>query len=255
MNHIAKLGCAVMVLGAISTNANSYADTLLGVYAGGQMWAMETEGAFASNNELATFNYDDERNGSYYLALEHFVPLVPNAKVIHTTMDTNGATNLTGNLSFAGQDYAVNTRLGTDLSLTTTDYILYYEILDNDIISIDVGINAKNIDGEIAVLDEQTNTTSQASFSGYVPMIYSRAEVGLPFTSWSVFAEGSYLSFDDHTISDMQAALEYRAIDSLALNLNFQLGYRIMNVELDDLDSINTELDFSGVFAGIEFHF
>lgn len=147
MNHIAKLGCAVMVLGAISTNANSYADTLLGVYAGGQMWAMETEGAFASNNELATFNYDDERNGSYYLALEHFVPLVPNAKVIHTTMDTNGATNLTGNLSFAGQDYAVNTRLGTDLSLTTTDYILYYEILDNDIISIDVGINAKNIDG------------------------------------------------------------------------------------------------------------
>jgi outer membrane protein len=170
-------------------------------------------------------------------------------------MDTNGDTNLSGEFNFGGQDYAINTSLRTDLSLTTTDYILYYEILDNDVVSIDVGINAKNIDGEISVLDEQSNSASDASFSGYVPMVYSRAEVGLPFTSWSVFAEGSYLSFDDHTISDMQAAIEYRAIDSLALNLNFQLGYRSMNIELDDLDSINTELDFSGVFAGVEFHF
>ncbi len=255
MNHIAKLGCTVLALGAISSSAHSHADTLLGLYAGGQMWAMETEGAFASNNDLANFNYDDERNGSYYLAVEHFVPLIPNVKIIQTSMDTNGATNLSGEFNFGGQDYAINTSLRTDLSLTTTDYILYHEILDNDVVSIDVGINAKNIDGEISVLDEQSNSASDASFSGYVPMVYSRAEVGLPFTSWSVFAEGSYLSFDDHTISDMQAAIEYRAIDSLALNLNFQLGYRSMNIELDDLDSINTELDFSGVFAGVEFHF
>ena len=156
MNHIAKLGCTVLALGAISSSAHSHADTLLGLYAGGQMWAMETEGAFASNNDLATFNYDDERNGSYYLAVEHFVPLIPNVKVIQTSMDTNGATNLSGEFNFGGQDYAINTSLRTDLSLTTTDYILYYEILDNDVVSIDVGINEKNIDGEIWIAMEKS---------------------------------------------------------------------------------------------------
>jgi outer membrane protein len=254
MNQLAKLGSTVLAFGAL-TSSMVQADTLLGVYAGGQMWAMETEGAFATNNDLAKFSFDDERNSSFYIALEHFVPFIPNAKVIRTSLDTSGGGVLSNDFSFAGQNYAMSADLGTEFTITTTDYILYYEILDNDLISIDLGINAKNIDGIITVVDRDSGSVSDASFNGFVPMAYSRAEIGLPFTNWSIFAEGNYLSFNDQTISDVQAAIEYRAIDSLALNLSFQLGYRALNIELEDLDSVYSELDFSGVFAGVEFHF
>lgn len=254
MNQLAKLGSTVLAFGVL-VSTTVQADTLLGVYAGGQMWAMETEGSFATNNDLATFSFDDERNSSMYIAFEHFVPLIPNVKIIRTSLDTSGGGVLSNDFSFAGEDYSINADLGTEFTVTTTDHILYYEILDNDLISIDIGLNAKNIDGVLTVVDRDTGTASDASFNGYVPMAYSRAEIGLPFTNWSIFAEGNYLSFNDQTVSDMQAAIEYRAIDSLALNLSFQLGYRSLNIELEDLDSVYTELDFSGVFAGVEFHF
>lgn len=254
MNQLAKLGSTVLAFGVL-VSTTVQADTLLGVYAGGQMWAMETEGSFATNNDLATFSFDDERNSSMYIAFEHFVPLIPNVKIIRTSLDTSGGGVLSNDFSFAGEDYSINADLGTEFTVTTTDHILYYEILDNDLISIDIGLNAKNIDGVLTVVDRDTGAASDASFNGYVPMAYSRAEIGLPFTNWSIFAEGNYLSFKDQTVSDMQAAIEYRAIDSLALNLSFQLGYRSLNIELEDLDSVYTELDFSGVFAGVEFHF
>ena len=69
-----------VVLSGLLLSTTSHADTLLGLYGGAQMWAMESEGAFASDANLANFTFDDERQGSYYLAFEHFIPLVPNAK-------------------------------------------------------------------------------------------------------------------------------------------------------------------------------
>ena len=86
-------------------------------------------------------------------------------------------------------------------------------------------------------------------------MVYSKIEFGIPATDWSIFAEGSYLSIDDHSVSDLNAAFEYRIIDSLAVNVALQIGGRAVTIELDDLDNTFTDLKFSGVYAGIEVHF
>jgi outer membrane protein len=252
---IKQLMGVTLTLGAIGMNTHVQADTLLGVYGGAQMWAMESEGAFSSDTDLASFNFDDERQGSYYVAVEHFIPLLPNVKLIHTTFDTDGATQLSSAFSFGGQNYAVDTQLATDIDMSMTDHVLYYEILDNDLISIDIGLNAKKIDATIVVTDTQNATTSSQDISGYIPMLYSKVEFGIPATDWSIFAEGSYLSIDDHSVSDLNAAFEYRVIDSLALNLALQLGARAVTIELDDLDDTYTDLEFSGVYAGIEVHF
>ena len=82
------------------------ADTLLGLYAGAQMWAMETEGSVATTaNDLLAFAYDDERQGSYYIALEHFVPFVPNAKIVITSLETDGVANINSTFNFAGESF------------------------------------------------------------------------------------------------------------------------------------------------------
>ena len=139
--------------------------------------------------------------------------------------------------------------------MTATDFILYYEIFDNDLFSVDIGINGKNVDGTLVVDAPDSGITARQSFSGIVPMGYSRLAFGLPFTGLGVYAEGSYLAIDDSKVSDIEVALTYSFIESLALDLTLQLGYRDTTVELDDLDDTYTDLGFDGIFAGIEFHF
>jgi outer membrane protein len=247
------LSIGLVALCACST---SQADTLLGLYAGAQVWNMETSGGFSSDGSNADFNFEAQTNSNLYVAFEHPVPLIPNIKVQRTIMDTYGETTLNSQYSFGDEIYAGNTDVLTDVQLTATDFILYYELFDNDLISFDVGVNTKYIDGELLVTEkDDASHSSREAFSGPVPMLYSRLAIGIPFSGFGAFAEGSFLSIDDHTLSDYQAALTYSLMENLAIDVTFQLGYRAVTLELDDLDDIYSDLDFKGVYAGLEVHF
>ena len=247
------LGCALL---AATVAAPVQADTILGAYVGAQGWNMGVDGGFSNQeSSLTNFAFDDKTNGSFYVALEHPVPLIPNVKINRTTLDTAGVTTLTAEFEFNGTLYSENTNLNTDFEITATDFILYYEILDNDLVSIDVGINGKYIDGTIMVAESTGNRMVSEDFSGVIPMAYAKAEIGLPFTGLGVYAEGSFLAIGDSTVSDFQAALTYSFVESLALDMTLQAGYRSMTIELDDLDDLYSNLEFTGVFVGLEFDF
>ena len=232
------------------------ADTLLGLYAGAQAWNMETSGGFSDDGVNTQFNFGDETKSSFYIAFEHPIPLVPNVKVTKTDMDTSGDITLDTNFSFGDQLFIGSTDIFTDVTLSTTDFILYYELFDNDLISFDVGLNGKYVDGELFVATKDDQSISgQEEFSGIVPMIYSRLAVGLPLTGFGAYVEGSFLSIDDQTLTDYQAAITYSLMDNLAIDMTLQLGYRAMSLDLEDLDGIYSDLEFKGAFAGLEVHF
>ena len=234
----------------------SDADTLLGLYAGAQTWNMQTSGGFSNNDNNANFNFDEQANSNLYVAFEHPLPLIPNVKLQRTVIDTNGETTLDTGFDFGGKTYASSSNLITDVELTATDFILYYELFDNDLISFDLGLNVKYIDGELFVTDKGDEpNSSRERFSGPIPMAYSRLALGLPLTGFGAFVEGSFLSIDDQTLSDYQAAVTYSLIENLAIDVTFQIGYRAITLELDDLDDIYADLEFKGFFAGLEVHF
>ena len=252
MNKSLCAGALVLALSSFS----SQADTLLGVYAGAQAWDMETTGGFSDSNSNVDFDFEDETKGSFYVALEHPVPLIPNIKLQRTGLDTNGETLLSSSMTYDGELFSANTSVNTSLDLVSTDYIAYYELFDNDLVSFDLGVNAKHLDGDIYV-EAQNDATQNAAqdFSGFVPMLYSRVAVGVPFTGLGAYLEGSFLAFDDNTISDYQAAVTYGLLDNIAIDATLQLGYRQLKMELDDLDGIYTDFEFSGAFVGVEVHF
>ncbi|AWL12497.1 hypothetical protein HMF8227_02032 [Saliniradius amylolyticus] len=234
---------------------SAQADTLFGVYAGAQGWNMETEGGFANDTDLTQFNFEDQSQSSFYVALEHPIPLVPNAKVRRTTMDTDGVVTLDSDFTFADTGFAAGTAVDSVLEMTATDYILYYEFFDNDILTFDFGLNGKHLDGNFVVVDETGTLEGRRSFSEVIPMLYSRVAAGMPLTGWGVEAEGSFLSIDDNTIIDAQAMVTYSLMDNIAVDLTFMAGYRTVTVELDDVDDLYTDLDFKGPYAGVEVHF
>jgi len=248
----------VLALGVLFTAASlsAQADTFLGLYVGAQAWNMETQGGFSDDGINTQFTFDDKSTSSFYVAFEHPVPLIPNLKVQKTKLDTNGDIVLDADFTFGGEAFTLNTAVLSDIQLDSTDIILYYELFDNDLISFDVGINGKYIDGSLFVVAKDDPASSgQVDFSGLVPMLYTRIAVGIPATGFGAYIEGSLLSMDDQSLSDYQAAVTYSLLDNLAIDMTLQLGYRAMDVKLDDLDGFYSDMEFSGAFAGVEVHF
>lgn len=232
------------------------ADTLLGLYVGAQAWHSDVSGGFANGRSVTDFDLDKETNSHLYVALEHPVPLLPNIKIRRQNLDFSGTTTLDQDFNFAGQTYEQTRSLASDGALDSTDYVVYYEIFDNDLISFDVGINAKDFDGKVVVRDvDDSSITSAQSFGGIVPLLYSRVQIGAPIGGLGFSAEGSFLAIDDSSVYDYQAAVTYQWLDNLAVDLRFQLGYRVLQLELDDIDNLYTDMEFRGPFAGMEVHF
>jgi outer membrane protein len=215
---------------------------------------MSAEGGFAQDASLATLTFDDETNSSFYAALEHPIPLIPNIKLARTTLDTSGTSTINSQFNFGDKVFLVDAVISNQVELTATDYILYYEILDNDLVSIDVGISGKQIEGDIFVSDEN-GRSGQQSLDTIIPMGYAKVQIGLPFTGLSVMGEGTLLAIDDDSFSDYQLALSYSFVETLALDMSIQAGYRKTELDLNDVDDVYADLQFDGAFIGIEFDF
>jgi len=247
---ILAAGVAALMCGS------AQADTLLGLYIGGQMWANEASGSFGEGTDNQTvFDFDDENQGSFYVAFEHPIPLIPNIKVASTTLDTVGGTQLTSSFTFDNRTYTANSTLDTTLDASFVDYTLYYEVFDNDLLTFDFGLTARDLDASIEVFEPQTQLQSGLDVSGIIPMAYVNTIIGLPFTGFNVFAEANFISYDDQTIYDAQVGVSYALLDNLAVDFDITLGYRTMKMELNDLDNFYSDLTYDGFFAGAVVHF
>lgn len=240
--------------------ASVQADTLLGLYIGGHMWANQADGSFGEGQEIdnqAQFNFNDENQGSFFVALEHPIPLIPNIKIASTTLDTSGNATISSSFTFEGETYNANSILDTTFDLSYVDYTFYYELLDNDLLTFDVGITARDLDSQINVVGDisGTETSSDLSVSGIIPLVYVNTIIGLPFTGFNVFAEANFLSLDDSTVYDYQIGVSYELVDNLVVDLDLTLGYRAVKLELNDIDDLYSDLTFKGVFAGAIVHF
>ncbi|WP_286264413.1 TIGR04219 family outer membrane beta-barrel protein [Thalassotalea atypica] len=244
---------------------SAHADAV-GLYIGGQVWDNAASGVFGESSDMVDFNLSDEQQGSYFIAIEHPFPFIPNVKLSSTDLETSGSTLLGSNFEFGGEDFASGSQASADFDLSYIDYTLYYELFDNGLFSFDVGLTARDFDGDISVSSTMQSTdpdgnpisetlTGSESISEIVPMLYAYTNIGLPLTGLNFFAEGNFLSFDDHMMYDYQAGISYELVDNLAIDVNVTAGYRAMKLELEDLDELYTDLEFDGLFAGVVVHF
>lgn len=231
-----KLGTAAIASMFALLPVTATADTILGLYVGAQGWNADYDGSYGIGNNIQPVYVDsDDTQTSFYVALEHPVPLLPNVKIRQNNLEVDNSVGANGS------------------SFDNTDYTLYYEIFDNDIVALDVGINGKQFDGTARGQAQDISFTQE--FSGVIPTAYGAARIGLPFTNWTVTGEAKAVSFDDSELYDLQAAIEYRLIDNLAVDISISAGYRSMKVELDDVENLYSDLNFDGPFLALDVHF
>ncbi|MDI1225075.1 MULTISPECIES: TIGR04219 family outer membrane beta-barrel protein [Acinetobacter] len=168
------------------------------------------------------------------VAFEHPIPIIPNVKLKYTKLDTETESN--------------NEFAKTKIDLDHTDLILYYEILDN-IVKADVGVGATKLNGTVKQFSQNVDVDE------YAPILYAEAGAKLPFTGLSAKAEATYTNVNDVKITDAQAEIQYDFVKSIVLDLGAKVGYRVLNIELSDLDNRDMKFNFKGPYIGLNAHF
>ena len=257
---LSRLGLALLM--AIQVQSASAA-TLFGVYAGGGVWSQEIEGSATSDNPVAAFlspginvvdleddlGFDDKRNFYAYAGLEHPIPFLPNVRVDYTEISQRADGVLDRGIVFNGRAFNVTADVFSEVDLDQTDLILYYELLDN-VVSIDLGLGVRYVDGFVRVADG--SSFSSADFSGAIPLAYVGGRFDLPLTGYWIGAQARGLAYRGDSLIDIDARVGWES----DLGFGLELGYRFLDLDLDDFDDIDSaDLRVKGPFAGLTFSF
>ncbi|SHO58900.1 TIGR04219 family outer membrane beta-barrel protein [Vibrio quintilis] len=207
MKKSTQLCLLLAALPVFSANA----DVLLGGDIEVNAWSQDYERDGAGDGDDVSYTFE--------ASIEHPIPLIPNIKFAQSSVDADS------------------------FKYTKQDVTLYYELLDNDLVSFDAGAGITYLsDGE---LDSQT-------FEGYVPHVYAAAEIGIPGTPIFLFGKGSGVSYSDYQMLDASAGIQYE-IGMGFFDLELQAGYRTQTFNLKSFDDLSATLDAdtSGFFAGV----
>lgn len=228
------------------------------VYAGAGGWATEVSGDLGgTSTDVEDLGIDDETNNYFYVAFEHWVPVIPNVRLEQSSISTSGAGSISTRFDFADAEFLSSNEVETEIDITMLDAVLYYEIA-----MFDIGLTFRQFDVEV----EATGTvdsgeaglqviTESKDVDGVLPMLYVQTKIDLPFTGFYVTGSGNYISYDDKSVTDFRAALGYGIELSIVAEIGLELGFRSFAIDLGDEDDFEGDISFSGAYLGANVKF
>ncbi len=229
------------------------ADTEMGVRAAFGGWQQKLDGELRSGlsdvDVEDDLGMDDDTSVLAYFAFEHGVPALPNMRFEYADTALVGDERLARSIEVNGTEFGFSEQVSTEIDLRQADGILYYQLLDNEL-SLDVGVAARFVDGNIAVASN--SAVARADFKGALPMLYAGLRADLPGTKLWLGAQAQGLGYDGDELVDLQVRAGYQS-DS---GLGTELGWRSMHLRLaqfDDLDQ--ADIDISGPYLMLNYLF
>ncbi len=248
---------APLALAVSLAPTTALAEVIPGIDINGQLgyWGAQPEGTVSSGSDDIDLEDDlnFDRNGTnlIQIAFEHPVPLVPNVRLRHVSLDDSADGQLQRGFTFDGQPFTVSDNLHSEYDLEMTDATFYYSPLNNWI-SLDVGLTARQLDAKARIRTQSGSKDESASADVIVPMGFLGVRADLPLTGVYGSAEINAISADDNHLRDVRAVVGWQPVDMLAL----ELGYQEMSLEIDDdSEDLGADMDFSGPFASATLRF
>ncbi len=218
---------------------------VLGLYVGGGAWRHDPSGSFSSTDPgsdsidmKSSMNFKEKTESYLWLAFDHPLPILPNIRLEKTGLSHSSSTG--GTFNYKGNPVATG---ATRIQLDSTDAILYYRLLDNWV-NFDIGLDLRKIDGEFKIGGDTSK------FNETIPMLYLAAQFDLPFSGLSVGGDYRVISSSGSRYSDVRL----RAVYEMSV-IGFEAGIRSVNLILDNVDGINSDIEFKGLMVGAFLHF
>ena len=246
----------LLVASAVGFSPVLQADTIFGLFAGAHMWQPSLEGTIGQSDNgfdvSGEFNGGDSDSLSLYLAVEHFVPLIPNVLVRTTPINwTGNSESASGTL---GGTITVNGEVNAEFDVDLQDATLYYELLDNWA-SIDLGLTVRRLDGFAQVTEVNTELTDSVDLTTTIPMLYGHVRFDLPFTGLAAGIRGNGISFQESNLVDLEAYVHLEVDLFPAVDFGIQGGFRSISLDIEDLEQWNSDATLEGAYIGLTAHF
>ncbi|QDE33309.1 MULTISPECIES: TIGR04219 family outer membrane beta-barrel protein [Shewanella] len=238
---------ATAVVGLLSMSS-AHAATVLGFKVGADYWQADTTNSFNDDSGVAHSFDDDSAQGSIWFAIEHPLPFVPNVKIRQNSLESSSDIS-NADFTFNGNYFSGDVSVTNDLN--NTDFMLYYEILDNDLVSVDLGAAYKLMSGSLRVND--AGHPEEVDIDSGVVMGYASAQVGMVGLGLFGFAD-VLLGIDESNVYDYGAGLGWQ-FDGLAVDTSIRVGYREFNFDVSNFSDVSQNTSFKGAFAGVELVF
>ena len=242
---------------ALTLPASAAADSVLGVYAGVSTWKQSYSGSIrdlntgGSEGEEIDFNKDlglDEESGNVlYVALEHGIPFLPNVKLQTSELETDATNTISRDFNYGDRTFTASDTVRTEADLSHTDLTLYYQVLDNWV-SLDLGLTVRLFDGFVSI--ESSTDSAREDFDAPVPLLYANARADLPFSGAYAGINAHALGDGDNMFVDFQFTVGYEH----AVGAGVELGFRSLDLDLDDIDDVEADLTIDGGFIGVFYH-
>lgn len=171
-------------------------------------------------------HFNDDSQSVYQIGvyIEHPVPFLPNIRV-----------DLTPKTTFSGLDGTTVSKV----SISQTDIIPYYEILDN-VVDFDLGVAFRVFDGNI-------EGTVKQSISQVIPMGYAAVGVDIPGMLLRIAGDIKYAGYNGDSLSDMRI----KAIWKIMAGIQVQAGYRQGSLDINNHFDLNSNVKIKGPFVGL----
>ena len=211
-------------------------------------WGATPTGIVASGG--GDFDLEDDlgfdRNGAnmFMAEFEHPVPVLPNVRLRHSRLDDESRSTVTTTRDFGPVTFTNNERVRSSYDLEMTDATFYYSPVNNWS-SLDLGITARRVNVDVLLESRDSGDRERAGGSIWLPMGHIGGRVDLPLTGVYAAGEVNAISASGERMRDVRASLGWE----MASNFGVTLGYRQLNVEIDDVDDLEADVDFEGPFA------
>ena len=225
---------------------------ILGVTAGAYSWKQDFSGSLqgerAGDSKVDLeddLNFDSESANSFFVALEHPIPILPNIRLASTDIDINETGTISRTFNYEGNTYTLGQQVRSEIDLSHIDATLYYEVLDN-IISLDVGLTARKFDGEATISDSTQSASSD--IDGTLPLLYVGARASLPFLP-GLYAAGEMhgISVSGNSLIDTKVNIGYEIMGIVGL----EVGFRSFDLDLEGDDDEEFNMTIDGAFFGV----
>ena len=240
-----------LIILSLLLNAEANADVMAAKFAY-QHWQTDADSNFGEATDAkVTIPKEESTQFKVQLAIEHPFPLIPNFLLATSKYEQSGAVALAQTYRLGGQLYSVASSLNTSAEYSNSDLVMYYELSDNSLFELDLGLQLRFLSADFSAADVSKGLSSSGESKEWRPMGYVKLQSGLPLVgvqSYVQWAQGG-------GSKELEAAVGYRVVDSALADLSVFLGYKDSELELDNVDGIFAKHDWQAVFVGVELVF
>ena len=237
MNRVSSAGRVFAISAFLWLLINTAKADFIGLDIGASHWASPTPSSFDVTDSdrfdlIDDLDVDDPSQSSMTLILEHPITALPNIKY--------QGSQLNSDMSINGQ--ALDS--GTTYDLTHDDIALYYQLLD-DGVNLDLGVDVKQLDGEVSFGGA---TDSIVSVDETIPLLYLSARFDLPLEGFYVGADINAsvidLGISESSAQDSTFILGYDSGNGLGLTG----GFKYFSLDLNNVDAPDSEVEYDAIF-------